>query len=519
MSTAFDTETDRVPTHLSGVMDLISGLDTNQSDGELIDQITMLERIKSACAAGQARLTQAFAQSQRADGDARKVHPDRTRRSIAAQIALARRDSRFRGQQSVGVAHALVADMPETLSALGRGDLTEYRARVIITELACLTPADRTQADTMIAAELPELGDRTAESRAAAIAYRLDPEAVMSKIRGAVKDRHVSLRPAPDTMSRLSALLPVSHGVAVYAALAKCADSTIATGDGRARGQIMADELVSRITGGSIAACDPYGAPRASYDRKNAAETGSGGTDIDNAVVSESKGRAVVADSVASTAPACDIEAKLSQTESQVPAAAERRDEEISGPRRSGGVQLSVIMTDRTLFGCDDEPAHLIGHGPIPAALARSLVCGRADDETTTWVRRLYTDPSGSQLVAMDSAQRLFPANAVKFLIARDQTCRTPWCDAPIRHIDHVQPHSRGGPTNIGNGQGLCQACNLSKQAPGWQSRAGGNGVIETTTPTGHRYWSRPPQLPTSSPWPRLSAFEERLAARALTAA
>ena len=67
----------------------------------------------------------------------------------------------------------------------------------------------------------------------------------------------------------------------------------------------------------------------------------------------------------------------------------------------------------------------------------------------------------------MDSRRRLFPAGAQRFLIARDQLCRTPWCDAPIRHIDHIEPHARGGATTIDNGQGLCAACNLSKQAPG----------------------------------------------------
>ena len=103
----------------------------------------------------------------------------------------------------------------------------------------------------MLAAELPGLGDRSAETRAAAVAYRLDPETVMAKVRGAVKDRHVGLRPAPDAMSRLSALLPVGMGVAVYAALCKAADTATAApgGDGRGRGQLMADALVSAVTG------------------------------------------------------------------------------------------------------------------------------------------------------------------------------------------------------------------------------------------------------------------------------
>jgi hypothetical protein len=405
------------------------------------------------------------------------------------------------------VAHALVADMPESLSAMARGDLTEYRARVIVTELACLTPADRTRADAIIAKELPGLGDRSAETRAAAIAYRLDPEAVMSKVRGAVKDRHISLRPAPDTMSRLSALLPVAHGVAIYAALSKSADSTIATGDARGRGQIMADELVSRITGRTITGCDAYGAPTYAPSE----------TSVD--VRGESENGSAAEGSGCTAEPMSEGQAAEPLTEPEFPTTNRRGGQHTDGARRTSGLQLSLIMTDRTLFGCDDEPAHLIGHGPIPAALARSLVCGGADAETTAWVRRLYTGPTGAQLVAMDSQQRLFPANAVKCLIARDQTCRTPWCDAPIRHIDHVTPYSRGGPTDINNGQGLCEACNLSKQAPGWRSQAGEGGVVSTTTPTGHSYSSSPPPLPTSSPWPAVSTFEKRLAQWALDAA
>ncbi len=247
---------------LRALIDAVDGLDTDGSDATLIDRITALEQLKSVCAAAQARLTHTFATSQQADGAARNVDADTTRRSTAAQIALARRDSRHRGGQHVGTAHALVTDMPCTLTALRHGQLTEYRARVIIEQFACLTPADRTRGDQLIAAELPQLGDRTAQTRAAAIAYRLDPEAVMSKIRGATTDRHVSLRPAPDTMSRLSALLPVAHGVAIYAALCKAADHTLATRGDRTRSQIMADELVTRVTGQTITGCDPYGAPQ-----------------------------------------------------------------------------------------------------------------------------------------------------------------------------------------------------------------------------------------------------------------
>ena len=51
---------------------------------------------------------------------------------------------------------------------------------------------------------------------------------------------------APDTMTYLTALLPVAQGVSVYAALRREADLR---GDGRSRGQVMADTLVERVTG------------------------------------------------------------------------------------------------------------------------------------------------------------------------------------------------------------------------------------------------------------------------------
>ncbi len=533
---------------VADLIDAVNNLQAHHPDSILIDQIGALERLKAACAAAQARLTHTFAVSQTAAGAARKQSAETTRRSIAAQVALTRHDSRFHGQRHVATAFALV-EMPETLSALRRGDTTERRARIVLEQFACLTPADRRHADTVIGGDLPRLGDRTAQSRAAAIAYRLDPEAVMGKIRGAVKDRHISLRPAPDTMTRLSALLPVAYGVAVYAALSKSADSTIATGDGRARGQIMADELVSRVTGQVVTCCDSYGAPQHSApqhsapqhgddiagsntrpqsdssddatNRANANPANANGANANRANANPANANRANADP-ANADPRADGTGDLSSisydfAEPTAFAAPEVNSLSGCGCARSGGLQLNLIMTDRTLFG-DDEPAHLVGHGPIPGPLARALVIGNADAATKTWVRRLYTDPTGTQLMAMDSRQRLFPATAQKFLILRDQTCRTPWCDAPIRQIDHLIPFASGGPTHTGKGQGLCQACNLHKQASGWRSWASRDGIVHINTPTGHTYRSPPPRIPASPPWP-VEEFEERLAQRLLDSA
>jgi hypothetical protein len=103
--------------------------------------------------------------------------------------------------------------------------------------------------------------------------------------------------------------------------------------------------------------------------------------------------------------------------------------------------------------------------------------------------------------MTMDSRSRRFPASLGRFIKLRDQTCRTPWCDAPVRHADHARRRADGGETSAGNGQGLCEQCNYVKEAPGWEAAEHatsdtGHHVVETTTPTGHRYRSRPPPLP-----------------------
>ena len=133
------------------------------------------------------------------------------------------------------------------------------------------------------------------------------------------------------------------------------------------------------------------------------------------------------------------------------------------------------------------------------------------------WLRRLYTHPRTGDLVAMDSRARIFPPGLRRLIQTRDDTCRTPYCDAPIRHLDHIIPWHHGGPTAQANGAGLCEACNHTKETPGWSARPapgpassiGARHTIELTTPTGHTYHSTAPPLP-GTPTGEASAASRR---------
>jgi hypothetical protein len=419
---------------------ILAGLPAPDSPAALIDEIRELEDLKSAMAARQARHTVAFDLSQRRDQARAGMPADRRGAGVGTQIALARRESPARGGRLLGLAKALVTEMPHTLAALETGQLNEWRATLLVRETACLTAADRGIVDDELAADAGTFdgsGDRTVVAAARTAAYRLDPRSVTDRARHAAAERHVSLRPAPDTMCYLTALLPVAAGVAVHAALTRHADSLRSAGDPRTRGQLMADTLTERATG---------------------------------------------------------------------------------TPGGFTGIEIQLIMTDRTLFQSDSEPARIPGYGIVPAGWARTLIRGTDKDTGTggggdkalnVLLRRLYTAPGTGDLVAMDSRARLFPPGLRRFLQARDDTCRTPYCDAPIRHHDHIIPWHHSGPTSPANGAGLCEACNHTKETPGWTvgPRPGPRHTIDVQTPTGHSYHSTAPPLPGTGLEREITAF------------
>lgn len=114
----------------------------------------------------------------------------------------------------------------------------------MVRELSGLPSADRSAVDRATA---PLLGTVSVESLVRAVreqVYLRDPEAVRERRLAAESERRVSVRPAPDCMAYLTALLPVRDAVACQAAL-----SSVAAESDAPRGQTMADALVERVTG------------------------------------------------------------------------------------------------------------------------------------------------------------------------------------------------------------------------------------------------------------------------------
>src|SRR5215207_7759910 len=234
----------------------LGGVARDLSDVARIDLIRSLEELKAAAAAAQARLAADLDESVGARHREQELPPSQQGAGVASQVALARRDSPVKGGQHLGLAKALVGEMPHTLAALSEGRLSEWRATLLVRETACLSGEHRARVDAELVADparLDGLGDRRGAAEARRLAYRLDPAAAVARARKAEGDRRVTCRPAPDTMTYLTGLLPVRAGIAAYAALGRAADSARADGDVRSRGQLMADIYVQRLTGRTTA--------------------------------------------------------------------------------------------------------------------------------------------------------------------------------------------------------------------------------------------------------------------------
>lgn len=514
------------------------------SDGVRVDQLAVLERVKAAVAAAQVRVTAAFVDSQEqvaqgwrerarecseaGDFDGWRAARDQARAAslgdddgkqgeaagsvakrrrpsgmtgVAAQVALARRESPVQGAGHVRLALALVRDMPHTLAALEAGELSEWRAQIIVRETATLSREDRSLVDAEVVGDRREpvagLGDRELARRVRAVAYRVDAASVMARSAKAQADRRVTLRPAPDTMAYLTALLPVAQAVAAHAALTAAADAAKAAGDERGKGQVMADTLVERVTGQV-----PAGAVPVEVQLVMSAETLLAGADTP----AQLRGYGTVPaqwarDLLGGYDEGIDCAPRQASSAFGTDAGASR-----VRHAGAGSTEARHADADNRRAGQGD------GCGIDEAGAAEYVK--HVEQAARVWLRRLFAHPVTGALVAMDSTRRVFDGVLRRFLLARDAgVCRTPWCDAPARHLDHVHDHADGGPTSAANGQGLCVRCNLTKQLPGFTATTvtgeepGAPHTVKTRTPTRHTYTSHAPPLlpgmPTSDDWAR----------------
>jgi hypothetical protein len=451
------------------------------SDIDLIEGVIAFDRMASWAGARQAALLAEFARRRPDDHPlaANSDIPSRASEFAADEVALALRLSRTTAANRLVMAETLAAELPGTLAAWEAGVINALKARAI-TETSYLLP--REKRGMLEARVLPRAGTQTIAQLRAALAravLALDPQGAAERHQQRRQDRRVVVCPDEEGMASLWALLSAPDATAAYQRLCDLA-RRLGGEDPRGMDARRADLLVELLTG-----------------RRCAATGFCVNSDCDCAGDSTTD--------LASTEPApgdtAPVETEPSGTEcaatgnglqAACAAGPYRRGHRCAASQGQGAEPgkplVSVIVPITMLLGLDDQPAELVGYGPIPADLAREIAA------EGTW-RRLLTDPVSGALLDYGRTTYTPPAGLAGFVRARDVYCRNPICRqrAATADLDHTIAWDEGGTTCQHNLWAGCRHDHRLKTfAPGWTVDQYPDDRITFTTPTGHVYASHP---------------------------
>lgn len=400
------------------------------------------------------------------------------REEVQTALRIAPREAAER----IAVAESLTDDLDETRDAMLAGEVTYRQARVLVEETGALSLAGRrhVQQTLLPLAQHMTLNRWRGRVRRAVVAA--DAAAAAERRRRARRDRRVTITPMSDGMVLIEADVPAEAGVAVMRSLNRLADRAKAAGHEGTIDQRRADVFVKAICS---AGAPSFAADRPASDsgiERSAADSGIERSAADSAADSASE-CASAANSGTGTGTRTGTGTESSLVGGSVAT-------KPAGTRYGGDMTplVQITMADTTLFGLDEQPAHLTGYGAIPADLARMLA---ADG---IW-QRLITDPRSGALLDK-SPHRYRPSQRLAdYVRTRAGTCAFAGCAQPAHRcdIDHRVRFRDGGPTTRANLDALCLRHHPAKDDVGWTPVPHEDGSITWISPKGTVHRELPP--------------------------
>ena len=437
------------------------------SDDTLIEAMVGFDRVGSWAAARQARLLAELARRRPTDrapysarwaGVGSEYAPD----EVGVALHLARGTACAR----IGLACRLLTTLPDTFALWEAGQIDTAKARAIDDATVVLSDELARAVQDRV---LPRAPEQTLAQLKAALARAViaaDPDGAEARHRQARRDRRVVISPEADGMASLWALLTATQAAGAFTWLTRLARG-LGAHDPRSMDTRRADILAALLSGQLIVnpdttatADDDTGDDDTGDDDTGSDDTGSDDTGSDD-TGSDDTG----SDDTPATGTARPIH-----------------------PITPGKPLIQIVIPHSTLTGADDHPAELVGHGPIPASLARETA---ADG---IW-HRLITDPLSGTLLDHGRTTYHPPTALADHVRARDVHCRFPGCrrKAADAELDHVVAWSEGGTTSEPNLAAYCTHHHrLKTHAEGWHVHAHPDGRLTWTTPTGHQHTTQP---------------------------
>ena len=266
-----------------------------------------------------------------------------------------------------------------------------------------------------------------------------DPEGAEERHREARRDRRVVVTAEPDGMGTLWAMLTATDAAGAFTWLTRLARG-LGSDDPRSMDARRADILAALLNGRLVTNPDTGGdRPQGDGPSGDKPAADQSAADGRPAADDQPAGDTLDVDDTATGDTATGGEPARSSAGRPI------------HPVTPGKPLIHIVIGYSTLIGADDQPAELVGHGPIPASLAREAA---ADG---VW-RRLITDPLSGTLLDHGRTTYHPPAGLADFVRARDVYCRFPGLPATSRRrrTRSRVAWSDGGTTCEQNLHGYC---------------------------------------------------------------
>lgn len=375
--------------------------------------------------------------------------PTPARPGVAAEEISMRLACSTRSAQSlIDQGRAFAGPMWPTGEALADGSIGPAASRILVDRLATLDPELTIEVQEVVLPAAPRRTPAQLRQDVERALIDLDPAGAEGRARRARRGRCVYRpRPLPDGMASLTAVLPTTTAVEVYATLDHAAHHARRSGDPRTLDQLRADHLHHWV----ITTPDPtmLTTPGASPGSGALPTSGTLPTSgvLPTSATALASGRNPAPDPAPTSSSADGALRGTAPGALSPPSATSRppgRSVAPDGTSRRPRADIRVHVALSTLLGLDDRPAEIAGYGPVDAAQARSLAIGG------TW-RRIVTDPLSGAVFDVGRTRYRPPQDLVDHIEERDRCCARPGCTRPAQScdLDHTTPF---GPVPDGGG-------------------------------------------------------------------
>ncbi|RZS36409.1 uncharacterized protein DUF222 [Herbihabitans rhizosphaerae] len=210
--------------------------------GDVLDEIVALQRMRREIDGRMIRLLDEFGRAYPARDDGR---PGMASVELAAALTMDQPQADYR----IETARNLVARLPDTVTAIEKGQLDGYTGEKILHIVSALDDEQTRAVETAVLRDCESRTHKQLVDRARRQVVKVDPEGAERRRQVRLRERAVHHEPLDDGMGELLILGSADRTMAAFQLIDRCARQIKRAGDDRTLAQIRADVALDLLLG------------------------------------------------------------------------------------------------------------------------------------------------------------------------------------------------------------------------------------------------------------------------------